>query len=302
MIPLRQKALKPILKWAGGKAQLLDEITRAYPDGFGDTIRRYAEPFVGGGAVLLNVLSKYELDDVYISDVNAELINMYLVVRDKADKLIDQLSSYQAEYLKRDKEGRKQSYCQKREEFNKLIASSKSKKDIQRAALFIFLNRTCFNGLYRANRKGLFNVPQGDQENPLICNEENLRAVSVALSRVEIVCGDYSASRNFIDTNTLVYFDPPYRPLKGRGSFISYTENEFDDNCQRELAGFIGEMAAKGASIILSNSDPKNVDEEDNFFEELYAGYDIQRINAKRRINRNADHRGDITELLIKNY
>ena len=301
---MRQKALKPILKWAGGKSQLLDEIMRAYPAGFGDTIRRYAEPFVGGGAVLLNVLSKYELDAVYISDVNAELINMYLVVRDKVGKLIAQLSSYQSEYLELDKEGRKRYYYQKRDEFNKLIASGKSKKGVPSAALFIFLNRTCFNGLYRANKKGLFNVPKGDQENTLICNEENLRAVSAALSGVQIVYGDYSASRDFIDKNTLVYFDPPYRPLRGRASFISYTENEFDDNCQRELAGFIGEMNARGASIILSNSDPKNVDEEDDFFDDLYAdaNYHIHRINAKRRINRNADHRGYITELLIKNY
>ena len=136
----------------------------------------------------------------------------------------------------------------------------------------------------------------------MICNEENIRAVSAALAKVQIVCGDYSASKAFIDKNTLVYLDPPYRPLKGRDSFISYTETEFDDSCQRALAGFIEEMDARGAYIILSNSDPKNVEPEDDFFEDLYADYDVQRINAKRKINRNADHRGYITELLIKNY
>lgn len=299
---MQQRNLKPILKWAGGKTQLLAEISHAYPDGFGDTIRRYAEPFVGGGAVLFDILSKFELDEVYISDVNAELINMYLVVRDQAEALISLLTEYQTEYLALDDEGRKQYYYGKRDEFNSLIVTGESKSGIKSAALFIFLNRTCFNGLYRANRNGLFNVPKGDQANPLICNEENIRAVSAALAKVQIVCGDYSASKAFIDKNTLVYLDPPYRPLKGRDSFISYTETEFDDSCQRALAGFIEEMDARGAYIILSNSDPKNVDPEDDFFEDLYADYDVQRINAKRKINRNADHRGYITELLIKNY
>lgn len=299
---MKQKALKPILKWAGGKTQLLAEISHAYPTGFGESIRRYAEPFVGGGAVLLDILSKYELDAVYISDVNAELINMYIVVRDSVDALISLLSRYQSVYLKLEQDERKQYYYQKRNEFNSLIANGESKNGILSAALFIFLNRTCFNGLYRANKNGFFNVPKGNQKKPMICNEANLRAVSAALANIQIVCGDYSAAKSFIDKNTLVYLDPPYRPLKGRDSFISYTETEFDDSCQCALAGFIEDISAKGAYIILSNSDPKNVDQEDNFFEELYADYDIQRINAKRKINRNADHRGYITELLIKNY
>ncbi|MBR1532938.1 MAG: DNA adenine methylase [Ruminococcus sp.] len=299
---LQQTKLKPILKWAGGKTQLLDDIIHAYPVGFGETIKRYAEPFVGGGAVLLDILSKYSLDAVYISDVNAELINMYMVVRDQIDELITILSGYQTEYLSLDREGRKNYYYNKRDDFNNLIATGKSKSGVKSAALFIFLNRTCFNGLYRANKNGFFNVPKGDQESPIICNEDNLRAVSAALAKVQIVCGDYTKSKSFIDANTLVYLDPPYRPLKGRDSFISYTENEFDDSCQRELAGFIEEIDAKGAYIILSNSDPKNVDPDDDFFDDLYADYDVKRINAKRKINRNADHRGYITELLIKNY
>lgn len=299
---MQQKNLKPILKWAGGKTQLLAEISHAYPDGFGDKIKRYAEPFVGGGAVLFDILSKYELDDIYISDINAELINMYLIVRDQVEDLITILTGYQSEYLALDGDARKQYYYSKRDEFNKLITTGESRSGATSAALFIFLNRTCFNGLYRANKNGLFNVPMGDQAHPLICNEENIRAVSEALAKVQIVCSDYSASKAFIDKHTLVYLDPPYRPLKGRDSFISYTETEFDDSCQRALAGFIEEIDAKGAYIILSNSDPKNVDPEDDFFEDLYADYDIQRIDAKRKINRNADHRGYITELLIKNY
>lgn len=301
---LQEKIIKPkpILKWAGGKSQLLADISHTYPAGLGDTIRRYAEPFVGGGAVLFDILSKFKLDEVYISDVNAELINMYLVVRDHVDALISVLSTYEKEYLALDIDGRKKYYYKKRNDFNRLIENGQSKLGTTSAAMFIFLNRTCFNGLYRANRKGLFNVPQGNQTNPLICNQENLRAVSSALSDVQIVCGDYTASRAFIDAHTFVYLDPPYRPLKGRDSFISYTETEFDDSCQRALAGFIEEIDALGAYIILSNSDPKNVDPTDNFFDELYADYDVRQINAKRRINRNADHRGYITELLIKNF
>ena len=299
---MQQKDLKPILKWAGGKTQLLSDISHAYPDGFGDTIRRYAEPFVGGGAVLFDILSKYELDEVYISDVNAELINMYLVVRDHVDELVEVLQTYQAEYLALDKDGRKEYYYARRDEFNSLIATGESKSGVKSAALFIFLNRTCFNGLYRANKSGFFNVPKGDQAHPLICNEENLRAVSAALANVQIVCGDYSKSKAFIDKHTLVYLDPPYRPLKGRDSFISYTETEFDDSCQRALAGFIEEMDARGAYIILSNSDPKNVDPEDEFFDDMFADYDIQRIYAKRKINSIAENRGYITELLIKNF
>lgn len=297
-----QNSLKPILKWAGGKTQLLGDIIHAYPDEFGKSIRRYAEPFVGGGAVLLDVLSRFELEAVYISDINAELINTYKVVRDQVDDLIMQLTKYQVEFRALDEKGKKDFYYFKRDEFNALIANGKSKSGVLSAALFVFLNRTCFNGLYRANKNGFFNVPKGNQVNPIICNEDNLRAVSAALANVQIVCDDYSASKDFIDKNTLVYFDPPYRPLKGRDSFISYTETEFDDSCQRALAGFIENINAKGAHIILSNSDPKNVDPEDDFFENLYADYNIQRINAKRKINRYADHRGYITELLIKNY
>lgn len=294
--------IKPILKWAGGKTQLLADISNAYPDGFGDTINKFVEPFVGGGAVLFDVLSKYQLEEVYISDINAELINMYIMVRDHIDELIEILSEYQRDYIALDTEGRKDYYYNKRDEYNLLIQNGQSQEGIESAALFIFLNRTCFNGLYRANRSGLFNVPTGDYANPLICNEANLRAVSEALVNVQIVCADYSASINHIDQNTLVYLDPPYRPLKGRDSFTSYTEQDFDDSCQKALAGFIEEIDARGAYIILSNSDPKNVDPDDDFFDDLFADYDIQRINAKRRINRNSDHRGYITELLIKNY
>lgn len=300
---MQPKDLKPILKWAGGKKQLISQISEAFPPNFGKTINRYAEPFVGGGAILFNILSNYDLKEVYISDINAELINMYIMVRDSVDELIDKLFTYQKEYISLNLEERNTYYYKKRKEFNDMIKNKKSKTGIKSAALFIFLNRTCFNGLYRANKKGLFNVPTGNYANPTICNEENLRAVSAALSKVEIKCCDYSSVAEFIDEHTLVYFDPPYRPLKGRGSFTSYTETEFDDICQIALAEFIKkEVCNKRSHFILSNSDPKNEDNDDNFFEDLYSDFHIQRVFAKRRINRNPDERSDVTELLIKNY
>lgn len=295
-------AVKPIVKWAGGKGQLISEISSIYPEGFGTTITKYAEPFVGGGAILFNILSEYNLDEVYISDVNAELINMYTQIKSNAYELINFLSDFQNNFLQLTKEKRKEYYYERRNDYNQLIQTGQSKNTVLSAALFIFLNRTCFNGLYRANKKGFFNVPCGDYANPTICNESNILAVSKALQNVTIKCADYSESADFIDSNTLVYLDPPYRPLKGRGSFISYTEKDFDDGCQKELSGFIKSISSKGAFVILSNSDPKCVDSDDEFFEKLYADYDIQRVSAKRLINSTPANRGCITELLIKNY
>ncbi len=294
--------MKPIIKWAGGKGQLIEEISSRYPDGFGVTIKKYAEPFIGGGAVLLDVLAHYELDEVYISDINAELINMYRKVKTDVEGVIELLSTYQDEYIPMDDAGRKTFFYDKREAFNSLIVSGDSKDSLEAAALFIFLNRTCFNGLYRVNRKGLYNVPMGSYKNPLICDADNLRAVSAALKNVTIVCGDYKESEAFVDENTLVYFDPPYRPLTVTANFTSYTENEFDDAAQAELAAYAQHLAHKGASVILSNSDPKNADPEDDFFDDLYSRLRIDRIFASRMINSNAGARGKISELLICSY
>lgn len=299
---MKKRALKPIVKWAGGKSQLIDEISSRYPDGFGVTIKKYAEPFVGGGAVLLDILAHYDLEEVYISDINAELMNMYSKVKTNVDGVIKLLYSYQEKYVPMDSVSRKNFFYARRDEFNSLISSGESKNSLEGAALFIFLNRTCFNGLYRVNRKGLYNVPMGAYKNPLICDEGNLRAVSAALQNVTIACADYRVSEEFVDENTLVYFDPPYRPLSMTSNFTSYTENEFDDAAQEELAVYARKLVAKGASVILSNSDPKNSNPEDDFFDELYSCLHIDRIFASRMINSNADARGKISELLICSY
>lgn len=300
-ITVEATAVKPFLKWAGGKGQLLDEIRRYYP--FEDSkFTKYAEPFVGGGAVLFDILSCYKLTEVYISDINTELINAYCMIRDEVDELIEILKSYQCEYIHRDTRGRRDYYIEKRNRYNYLKASKLNIRNIEKAALMIFLNRTCFNGLYRVNKKGLFNVPMGAYKNPVICDENNLLAISEKLCDVTIVCGDYRESVDFIDDSTFVYFDPPYRPLSKTSNFTAYTDSLFDDREQIELARFVNFIDKKGARVVISNSDPKNSDLNDNFFDELYAEQKINRVDATRMINSNSAARGKIKELLISNF
>ena len=290
---------KPFIKWAGGKGQILNEIRKKYPATLGKSINKYVEPFIGGGAVLFDVLNNFNLDAVYISDINKELTHTYITIRDSVDDLSCVLSEYEKEYLPADTDTRKDIYYEKRELFNALKKSND--KPLELAALFIFLNRTCFNGLYRVNAKGGFNVPQGSYKNPCIFDESNLRIVSQKLQGITIVCGDYKLAADFIDDKTFAYFDPPYRPLSPTANFTTYAQDGFCDTAQMELASFIDNMSEKGAFIVASNSDPKNVDEQDNFFDELYAAHKISRIQASRAINSNSAKRGKVRELLIAN-
>ena len=296
-----EKTVKPFLKWAGGKGQLLKEIECYYPFA-GGHITKYAEPFVGGGAVLFDILGKYDLEEVYISDINPELINTYRIVRDDIDALIRLLNVMQKDYIPLNTDNRKTYYMKKRERFNDLKINGNESINTEKAALLIFLNKTCFNGLFRVNKKGLFNVPMGNYKNPVICNEKNLRAVSKKLKKVTIVCGDYRESADFIDKNTFVYFDPPYRPLNETSSFTAYNENVFEDDEQIELARFVDDMHRKGAKFVVSNSDPKNSNIEDNFFDNIYSAHKIKRVEASRMINSKGEARGKIKELLISNF
>ena len=293
--------MKPFLKWAGGKGQLLYEIEQYYPFA-NKKITKYAEPFVGGGAVLFDILGKYELEEVYISDINAELINTYCIIRDDIDELISILAIMQSEFIPLDIEHRKTYYLAKRERFNVLKVNGNECTNIEKAALMVFLNKTCFNGLFRVNKKGLFNVPMGSYKSPLICDEPHLRAISEKLQKVTIVCGDYRESATFIDDKTFVYFDPPYRPITDTASFTAYTENLFNDKEQIELAKFFDDMHRKGARVVISNSDPKNSNTEDDFFDDIYATHKIKRVEATRMINCNSEARGKIKELLISNF
>ena len=191
---------KPFVKWVGGKGQLIEQLEKYIPTEGEKTLTKYAEPLVGGGALLFNVLSKYNFDSLYISDINAELINSYNVVKNHVEGLIDKLTEMQLSFIPMDENGRKYYYYTARDKFNALNLSEETA--IDKAALFIFLNKTCFNGLYRVNKKGQFNVPMGTYKNPTICDENNLRNVSEALQNVTIVCGDYTLSKDFIDKDT----------------------------------------------------------------------------------------------------
>ena len=288
---------KPFIKWVGGKTQLLPEIRQKYPE----IITRYCEPFVGGGAVLFDVLQNFHPEEVLINDINPELINLYVEVRDNCEFLIQVLNRLQAEYLETPEDKRQTLYLEKRSTYNHYILEQNPENNLEKAALFIYLNKTCFNGLYRVNRKGLFNVPFNRAKNPLICDADNLRECSHLLQNVQMHIGDYSCCRDFIDGNTFVYIDPPYRPLTVTSSFTSYSENEFCDAQQIELGNFITEIARRGALVVASNSDPRNADSQDDFFDNLYADFNVERVQASRMVNSNAEKRGPINELLISN-
>lgn len=289
---------KPFIKWVGGKTQLLPEIREKYPD----RIDKYCEPFVGGGAVLFDILQTFSPKEVLINDINPELINLYMQISLKCDELIDELQILQTEYLSKPEEMRKDLYYSKRNKYNEYILSNDKSNDLNKAALFIYLNKTCFNGLYRVNSKGLFNVPYNGAKNPLICDVDNIKACSKLLRNVQMHVGDYTYCRDFIDSKTFVYIDPPYRPLSETSAFLSYNEKGFDDLKQVELGRFIREINEKGAMIVASNSDPKNSNAEDNFFDDLYSSFTVERIHANRMINSDVKKRGAINEILISNF
>jgi DNA adenine methylase len=298
--PLRDdEATKPFLKWAGGKARLLAEIRQRYPAGLGETVTKYAEPFVGGGAVLFDVLSRYDMEEVYISDVNQELIATYVALRERTEELIGALKRLENTSLSLDGENRENYYYANRDRFNSLKRDGVN--SVELASLLIFLNKNCYNGLYRVNSRGAFNVPYGGYPKPVICDETNLLAVAKKLRGVKIKRADYKEALSFIDARSFVYFDPPYRPLSATANFTSYAAGGFGDREQEALAGFIDEISARGARFVASNSDPKNADANDDFFDRLYSRHRVERIFAGRAINSKGASRGKISELLISN-
>ncbi len=256
---------RPFIKWVGGKKQLLEEIREKYPS----EIEKYCEPFVGGGAVLFDILSKFKPSQILINDINKELINTYSQIKNNCEGMISQLSEIQAIYKNHSVEENKEFFYEKRARYNELKVNGNDAENLEKAVLFIFLNKTCFNGLYRVNSKGLFNVPFNSAKNPLLCDEENLRACSKLLQSVEMKVGDYKECKSFIDDKTFVYIDPPYRPLTQTAAFTSYSENGFTDKEQIELGNFITEISNNGAMVLASNSDPKNANENDNFFDDM---------------------------------
>jgi len=236
-----EKNAKPFLKWAGGKTQILNKIRFNYPEK--SDITRYCEPFVGGGAVFFDMISIYKFKYVLLNDINSELINTYLVIRDELKKLLILLNDMQKKYDFSDNENKKKFYYLARSRFNHIKNDiGNNIQNIEKAALFIFLNKTCFNGLYRVNSKNIFNVPMGNYKKPYICNSENLIAVSKILKNVHIKCGDYSECLSFINDSTFVYIDPPYRPITKTANFTSYTESQFNDFEQIKLAKFVDKL------------------------------------------------------------
>ena len=298
---------KPFLKWAGGKTQLLGELARLVPRELKEgKIEVFVEPFVGGGAFFFHLMRRYTFDECHIFDINLELVVAYTVVRDQVEDLIGALQGIEDEFLSLDDPSRKAFYYQVREDFNTGKASFNyrrpGRKGIERTAALLFLNRTCYNGLYRENRKGEFNVPYGSYRNPKILYGDLLRADSEMLRDTSIHLGDFTRSRRYISDSTFVYFDPPYRPLNHTSSFTHYSPHGFDDMEQERLAAYFRECDARKACLMLSNSDPKNTNPCDEFFDRLYGNYHITRVFAKRAINRDGSGRKEVHEIIVTNY
>ncbi len=301
-------AARPFLKWAGGKTQLLEQFRANYPAELASgAITRYVEPFLGGAAVFLDVLQRSAVTEAHLFDINPELIVAYTAVQRDPEGLIEQLTGYRRQYLEKDDTGRTEFFYARREHYNAQKATidfdTFSGAWVERAADLIFLNKTCYNGLFRVNSSGHFNVPFGRYVKPEIFDAGNIRAVSHLLQRTTIRCGGFETCCAVVDANTFVYFDPPYRPISTTSSFTSYAADRFDDSDQRRLSAFFADLnATTGARLMLSNSDPKNNDADDRFFDDLYAAFNVRRVAASRMINSLAGGRGKITEILVTNY
>ncbi|MBN1166361.1 MAG: DNA adenine methylase [Methanospirillaceae archaeon] len=297
----------PFFKWAGGKSQLLFEFVKRFPRGLQNgSLDRYIEPFVGGGAVFFHISQLFPMKESIICDVNEELILTYCVVQKDVDALIDLLAAYQERYDLLTTPERSSMYYEIRTELNAkrqgFDYSSYRSEWIERAAQLLFLNRTCFNGLFRVNTKGEFNVPFGKYKNPRILHESNLRKSCEILANTTILCGDFTRCREYVTDSTFVYIDPPYRPLNKTSTFTSYSQGGFSEDDQVRLSAFFAGLDRTGAQVMLSNSDPKNEDPDDHFFDDLYQAYTIERVRAARMINSKGDGRGAINEIIVMNY
>lgn len=299
LFDLQISLAKPFVKWAGGKGQLIKVIDQYLPKELKyGLIKNYVEPFVGGGALLFHILQNYKVENAYIFDVNKDLINAYRVIKNSVDNLIEELGKLERKYLSLSEYEQEKMYYEIREKYN-----SYSKLDTKKASYFIFLNKTCYNGLFRVNKNGKFNVPFGKYKNPKICDEDNLLAVNKLLDKVEIYCGDYTLSYDFIDESTFVYFDPPYLPISSTSNFTSYTETAFGIEEQIKLSKFFRKVNdEKHAFLMLSNSDPTQIDPENRFFEKIYSGFNVYHVYANRFINSKSDKRGRIREIIVVNY
>lgn len=291
---------KPFVKWVGGKTQLIEQLDTLLPNDFAKWENvTYIEPFVGGGAMLFYMLQKYQnITSAVVNDCNRDLMSCYKVVKFTPDILVQALSEIQKEYYGlKSESARKEFFLQMRGEYN-----SNKADEIRKTTLFFFLNRTCFNGLYRVNKSGLFNVPFGKYEKPIICDTNTIYADSEILQKVEIMVGDFELTYSRAKNHTLFYFDPPYRPLSNTSCFNDYTKESFEDDSQIRLKEFCDKVHQAGFYFMLSNSDCKEKNVSDTFFDDLYRNYQIDRVWASRSINANPKKRGKLTEILVHNY
>ncbi len=291
---------KPFVKWVGGKSQLIGQLELLLPSDF-DRWQNvtYIEPFVGGGAMLFFMLQNFNnINKAIINDVNSDLTTCYKTIRDNPKELIRSLKEIQQEYYAiKQEEDRKTFYLTQRTLYN-----TKRLDDVLNTTLFIFLNRTCFNGLYRVNKSGAFNVPFGRYTSPMICDEQTIMADSELLQRVEILTGDFEHTLNKASNTSFFYLDPPYRPLSNTSSFTDYTKESFNDEAQIRLKNFCDKLMENQIYFMLSNSDGLNNGGEDRFFYDLYEHYRIDRVFASRNINAIASKRGILSEIVVSNF
>lgn len=298
----------PVLKWAGGKTQLLPVLNEHYPIELSKgEIETYIEPFVGSGAVFFDLYNKYPIPKAYLSDVNPELVILYNSLKEDVSCVIQELALLSAYYLSQNsEEARKELFYTVRKQYNSEMtvahkAVHHTPFNAKRAAMTIFLNKTCFNGLFRVNSKGYFNVPHGRYKNPTILFKEKLEAAALALQNATIQLADFTECEQYVSGKTFIYYDPPYRPVSETALFTSYSKETFGDDEQRRLAENIKKLSGQNVLQLLSNSDPSNYI-EDPFFDDLYSGFHIYRVEAKRMINSNASKRGTLREILVRNY
>ncbi|MDP3066837.1 MAG: DNA adenine methylase [Methanobacteriaceae archaeon] len=308
MTPKINPKARPFLKWAGGKTQLLLELEKRLPSQILDegVIPRYVEPFLGGGALFFYLKSQYTVEESFLLDANPELIMAYQVIQDDHRDLVDILREMETDHGEMTEEERKDNYYQIRDRYNGQMADTDyqnySPEWVKRSAYLIFLNKTGYNGLFRLNKSGRYNVPFGRYRNPTICDEANLQLVHEALQKTELLCADFTQAGEFIQKGTVVYMDPPYRPLNSTSHFTDYSASGFGEEDQKRLARFYQDMDQWGSYLLLSNSDPKNENPDDEFFDKLYQDYHIERVAAKRNINSDKWGRGIINELIVRNY
>lgn len=298
---------KPFLKWVGGKRQLLTQFENLYPIELKQKkIKNYYEPFVGGGAVFFDVAQNYEIENAFLYDINDELILAYKVIQKDVYKLLEFLFNYDKIYKKLSEQKQQDYYYEMRDSFNlnrfNIDYEKYSENWIPRVAQTIFLNKTCFNGLFRFNSKGGFNSPQGKYKNPNIIDEQNLLNVSKLLEIATIKKADFREVKNDIGNDSFIYFDPPYRPISKTASFTAYSKFNFEDDDQIQLAGLFYDLDKMGQKLMLSNSDPKNINPNDDFFENIYSKFNISRVDAKRSINSDPNKRNSIKEIVVTNY